>query len=421
MNLVQNIPVDFYNFLLVALFSLIIGLEQRRHHLKNEDDSKHVFGTDRTFTFFGILGYILYIIDKPNLLPFLIGSVLLTILLSIAYYYKAMVLKQLGLTSTIIALITYSLAPLIYTVPLWIFMAIIVIILIVVEIKDDLLAFTQKFDRDEFIVLAKFITISGVILPLLSHKPFSASINISPYKFWLAIVAISGISYLSYILKKFIFPHAGLILTALLGGLYSSTATTVILAKKSKSENVIGSISGSIILATGVMYVRLYILALIFNGEVAKELFLPFLILVFVATGIGIFFLKNKEHDQKEVNIKVDKNPLEFKTALIFGILFAFFAVLTNYVISHLGREGVNILSLIVGVTDIDPYILNLFQTVNAHITTSLIVSSTILATASNNLIKMIYALILGNKKLRSQIVSGFLILIALSFILTFV
>lgn len=74
------------------------------------------------------------------------------------------------------------------------------------EQKESFLNFTKKFDDWEFVPLAKFLVIVSVILPLLPDKPISVIINISPYKFWMAIVAVSGISYFYYLLK-FYFPN----------------------------------------------------------------------------------------------------------------------------------------------------------------------------------------------------------------------
>ncbi|VAX24244.1 hypothetical protein MNBD_IGNAVI01-2622 [hydrothermal vent metagenome] len=416
MEVIKSIPIDLQNFILVALMSLILGLEQRRHHLNENVD--FLFGTDRTFALVGILGFILYVIDKSTMLPFLLGGGGLLFLLGIAYYFKIKIQNKFGLTSVIIAMITYSLAPLIYLQPSWLVMLVIVTVLIIVEIKEDLFEFTRKFGRDEFTILAKFIIIAGVILPLLPHEPISKSINISPYQFWLTIVAISGISYSSYILKKFIFPNSGIMLTAILGGLYSSTATTVILAKKSKNKNASTKTAAGIISATGVMYFRIFILAWIFNRQVAYELVLPFLLLIIASAVISFIFLKNSKSSEEKFKVEPDKNPLEFRTALIFGLLFSLFAVLTNYVVSNFGNEGINILSLIVGVTDIDPYILNLFQDISASISIATVVSATIIATASNNAVKMIYALMLGGTSIKKQAIIGFSIIIALSFII---
>ena len=86
MTIVHYIPDEFIQFLLVLVFSLIIGLEQRRHHINENEDL--LFGTDRTFTFIGLLGYVLFIADPKSHVPFLAGFVITGILLAIQYFQK---------------------------------------------------------------------------------------------------------------------------------------------------------------------------------------------------------------------------------------------------------------------------------------------------------------------------------------------
>ncbi len=416
MEIVSQIPKDLSNFLLVVLFSLLIGLEQRRLHIELEFES--LFGTDRTITLIGILGFILYIVMPGNLALFFAGGFVLSAFLGIYYFNKIKIKNQWGFTSLIIALITYCLTPLVYLQPPWMVMLIVVTILIVVEIKESLFQFSKKFDRNEFTTLAKFIIIAGIVLPLLPHDPISKLINISAYQIWLSIVAVSSISYFSYLLKKFVFPNSGIILSAVLGGLYSSTATTIILAKKSKEENDVAAITSGIIAATGMMYIRILILAWIFNFNVAMRLLPYFVAFVIISTVlIGLLQIKRKTVNDEPLKVNNTQNPLEFKTALVFGLLFGFFAVITNLVVTNYGNIGVNILSFIVGVTDIDPYILNLFQHTDSSLHINTIVNATIIATASNNFIKMIYTLILGESKIKKNIVIGFSVLIVVSII----
>jgi uncharacterized membrane protein (DUF4010 family) len=420
MGIVSQIPQDLINFILVVLFALLIGLEQRKLHIDSEFES--LFGTDRTITLIGIAGYILYILNPQSLVLFYAGGFIISAFLAIYYYNKIKIRNQWGLTSIIIALIVYFLAPLIYLEPRWVVMLIVVTILIVVELKESLFNFSKKFDSNEFTTLAKFLIIAGIILPLLPHEAISKSINISPYQVWLSIVVVSAISYFSYLLKKFVFPDSGIILSAILGGLYSSTATTIILAKKSKEENDEIKIVSGIFAATGMMYVRILILAWIFNTQVAI-LLLPYFISFFILTIIIIAVqqIKNKTDNILSLNVNETHNPLEFKTALVFGLLFGFFAILTNIVVTDFGNMGVNILSFIVGVTDIDPYILNLFQRIDGSIHINTIVNATIIASASNNLIKMIYAIILGKPVIRKKIILGFSILVVISILSTII
>ncbi len=416
MEIFAQIPKDLINFLLVVIFSLLIGLEQRKLHVIEEHE--YIFGTDRTITLIGILGFILYITMPANMILFFAGGVVLSALLGIYYYNRIKVKNHWGMTSIITALITYFLTPLVYLQPPWLVMLVVVTILIVVEMKESLFNFSKKFDRNEFTTLAKFIIIAGIILPLLPHNPVSDQISISPYQIWLTIVAVSGISYLSYLLKKFVFPDSGIILSAILGGLYSSTATTVVLAKRSRSESEVSKIISGIFAATGMMYLRILLLAFIFNQKVAIAL-LPFFIFFGIVSFAVTLFFRNTEdtaelHEGKSSD---DHNPLEFKTAFIFAILFGVFAVVTNFVLINYGSVGVNILSFIVGVTDIDPYILNLFQHGGTNLYISTIVNATIIATASNNLIKMIYAIILGRKDIKKRIILGFSVIILVSIV----
>ncbi|MDW5290894.1 DUF4010 domain-containing protein [Formosa sp. PL04] len=188
--------------------------------------------------------------------------------------------KTFGATSLILAFITYCLAPLIYSEPAWLVILIVVTVLWIKELKSVFFKFSQKFDDQEFITLAKFLVIIGVILPLLPDTLISEDINISPYKFWMAIVAVSGISYSSYLLKKFAFPKAGMLLT---GILYSSRATTFILTKQSKEKGKNSEMASAILLAKTMMYLRILLLAYFFNKDIAVKLAPSFIVFIIVS------------------------------------------------------------------------------------------------------------------------------------------
>jgi uncharacterized membrane protein (DUF4010 family) len=421
-ELINLLPADLIKFILVVLFSLLIGLEQRRQFLSSSIGSR--FGTDRTFTLIGILGFILYKLAPDTLIPFLGGGLVLGLFLAVFYFNKSYHQKEFSITSIVVALITFCLAPLVYTQPDWLVILIIVSVLILVEIKEALFDFSKKIDDNEFITLAKFLVIGGVILPLLPNTTFFESITISPYKFWLAIVAVSAISYISYLLQKFVFPQSGILLTGILGGLYSSTATTFILAKKSKESIEDYKITAAIILATSMMFIRIYILALLFNKAIAIELAPAFSILAILSTAIAIYFIwldkkqENKPVQKSEINSL--SNPLEFKTSLVFGILFIIFALLTGFVNEQYGTSGIKILSFVVGVTDIDPFIINIFQN-KWTISDGVLATAVINAVTSNNLLKMIYGVSLSKKSIHKPLCISFCLITLIGLLLSFI
>ncbi len=418
----QNyIPEAFVRFLLVLVFSLIIGLEQRRHHISENEDL--LFGTDRTFTFIGLLGYVLFIANTQSYIPFLAGFLVIGFLLGINYFQKISQHSNYGLTTSILALLTYCLPIMVFTQPVWLVLAFVVVILILTELKPHFISIAKKASEEEYITLAKFIAFAGVILPLLPDQPISAQIPISPYRLWLAVVVVSGISYISYLLRKFVFPDSGIILTGILGGLYSSTATTMIIARHEKEGTIENNAVSAIMVSTGMMYLRIIFLAFLFNTTISRVITIPLLILFVISMLLSKFSLIRKSGiipiETENKIITGNRNPLELKTAAIFGVLFIFFAVITDYVIKTYGNSGVTTLAYIVGVTDIDPFLLNLLQ----HNTIAELIAgmAIINATNSNNLLKMVYAITLGSKAIRKSLILNFSVLIFSGFIVSII
>jgi len=413
MQILNYIPEGFINFILVLVFSLLIGLEQRRRHIDAQDD--RLFGTDRTFTFIGLLAYVLFIADQTKYIPFLIGFIIVGILLSVQYYHKIGQNRQYGLTSTILALLTYCLPIMIFTQPVWLVLSFVVALLLITEMKNDFLKLSKKASEEEFIIIAKFIAFAGVILPLLPETNISDRIPISPYQLWLSIVVVSGISYASYLLKKFVFPDSGIKLTGILGGIYSSTATTVILARQSKEGHSDTQTVSAILIATGMMYLRILVLAFLFNPSVAMSLSVSFLLMFLLAFLLSKFISEEKSNSKTDENQKFtptkNKNPLELRTAAVFGLLFVVFALITDFVLKRYGSSGITSMAFVVGVTDIDPFLLNLLQQ-KSGIEQSTIVLAILNATNSNNLLKMIYGTTLGTKSIRKRLIIGFSVLI---------
>ncbi len=421
MEYIEFIPQKLTDFLLVTLYSLIIGLTVRRLH-SEKDSIEKLFGTDRTLTFIGILGYILLLAENENLIPYLGGGLIVSFFLGIYYWRKTEDKESFGFTTMVVALITYCIPLLVVTQPAWFTILIVVTVLIFTESKSSFVEMSRKFDKDEFITLAKFLAIAGVILPIVPNKPIVPFLEITPFKIWIAVVVISGISYLSYLLRKFVFMRSGITVSALLGGLYSSTAVTVILSKKGKNyDNNPSPFATGIILSMAMMYLRILVLMIIFNYKLSIMLAPYFVVMILVSIGAaGVLYLRNKHFEKVLVpEITADKNPLEFKVAIIFTLLFVAFSFITYYVIEWFGVSGLNALSWLVGISDIDPFLLNLFQG-EFNVPVNMVALSCMQAVISNNIIKTLYGSFLAGPKLRKMIVTGMLIIIIANSVLLF-
>ncbi len=406
-ELLFHFPKPLINFATVFFFSLLIGMEQRRHYSQKQKSS---FGTDRTFTFIGILGFVL--VSFPTPFFFIAGFLVLAFLLGIFYYSKIKDGQGYGLTSVVLALLVFSMPLMVQSEPRWMVLLLYVLLLLLAELKGFFESFSRQLDKDDFFTLSKFIIMAGIILPVLPHQNISSYLTVSPYQIWLAVVVISSISYISYILKKYIFPESGLLLTGILGGLYSSTGTTFIVARKSNEQMTTANhYAGAILIATAMMYLRIFVLMFLFNKPLAVES-LPyffFLLLVALLTAWWIYRRNDGVEDTRARISGEHNNPLEFKIATIFSLLFMLFSALTVFTLRFFGTTGLTVLSFLVGFTDIDPFLMNLFQGTHT-VTAAILAIATLQAIFSNNVLKMVYGMVLSRGEVRRLIGIGFLV-----------
>jgi uncharacterized membrane protein (DUF4010 family) len=425
MDFLQQIPEIFLNFVITVALSFLIGFEQRKRRDEESDGGNEKpspsFGTERTFAFIGTLGFIMYTIAPQNLAPFITGGIILSGFLGIFYWAKIKDTKSYGLTSIVVALITYSIGPVIITEPKWLTVLIVVAVLILVEQKEYFKRLSKKIDSEDFTTLGKFLIVAGVILPVVPRDIAIPYVNLTPYEIWLTVVIVSGISYASYLLQKYFFKKSGILITAILGGTYSSTATTVIISKRSrefgKSSNVYAA---SIVLANAMMYLRVLILMFIFNSALAFSMLPYFGSLIAAAFLTGIFLYIRKKPKQRDLVSTVTANPLELKVSLLFAGLFILFSFVTSYTVQNFGTAGLDILSFITGFTDIDPFLLNIFQG-KYELPPETLGRSALQAIISNNILKSIYILSFAENhtKITAGIAMGFLTLLTGAFAVT--
>ncbi len=417
----QYLPEELVTFVLVTVFSLLIGLSQRRISLKREGETT-LFGTDRTFTFIGILGYLLYILDPTDFRLFMGGGAILGVLLALNYYVKQMKYHVFGVTTIVIALITYCLAPIVATQPSWFYVMVVVTVLLFTELKHTFTELAQRMKNDEMITLAKFLAISCIILPMLPKENLIPGIELAPYTIWLTTVVVSGISYLSYLLRRYVFRQSGILVSGIIGGLYSSTATITVLARKSRTATAdeAPEYVSAMLMAVSMMFLRFLILISIFNQETFGVIYPYLLTMSLVTAGMGWYIHSRRPVSvEKVMEEEESSNPLEFKVALIFAVLFVVFTFLTHYTIVYTGTSGLTVLSFVSGLSDITPFILNLLQGTGG-VATMVITACSLQAILSNIAVNLCYGLFFAGRKsaLRPWMWRGFGIVLAANVLL---
>ena len=205
---------------------------------------------------------------------------------------------------------------------------------------------------------------------------------------------------------------------AILGGVYSSTVTTIALSRRSNTVDSPNLFTGGILMASGVMYLRILVLLAMFNRELLMQLVIPALCLC--ATAIFVGYLWSKRSGDSSVDFIENsqvKNPLEISTAFIFGSLFVFMMIATKFAVDHFGNNGVYTLAGIMGLMDVDPFVMSLTQTSSHFGSITIVANAIFIAASSNNLLKGIYAFSLSSEKSRFQTLILMLLLAAIGLI----
>jgi uncharacterized membrane protein (DUF4010 family) len=388
--------------ILVALFlSFLIGLEREEHKTAAEHYS---FGGIRTFPLIGLAGYSIALLSGSQIMPLMVGFLVVGSFLLLSYWRKLSVSGDpAGVTSEISGLVTFLVGALASYGHLWTATFLTVASLLLLELKEALEKLPTRIPSNEILTFAKFLLLTAVVLPIVPREEFGR-FHISPFKTWLVVVAVSTISYASYIAQKLTKGRGGVLLAGFLGGAYSSTVTTVALSRRAKTAQHPHLFAAAILVASGAMYLRLLALLALFNRPLASTLLPAFMALATVAIGVG--WLWSRKPDATTVTPQSDfepSNPLELTTAFVFALVFVTMLIATQLALAHMGRSGLNTLAAIMGIVDVDPFVMGITQATRTGIPLRVAAAAIVVAASSNNLAKGIYAYSFGDKKTGAQ------------------
>jgi uncharacterized membrane protein (DUF4010 family) len=383
------IPTPAVQIALVLLLSFLIGFEREEH---KQAEGKMMFGGVRTFPLIGLVSYALALLSGTDLLGWMLGFAVVGGFMLLSYQRKLVASEDAGITTEMSGLATYLLAGLVYQDQYWMAATIAVIAVLLLDLKKALEGLTRHVESGEIATVARFLVLTVVILPIVPDHAYTR-FALNPFRTWVVVVAVSGVSFGSYVVQRLLKGRGGVMVSALLGGAYSSTVTTVVLARDARRSRRPNLFAGSILAASGVMYARFLILIAFFNVAVARALLPGFTIGALVGALGGWFVATRGDRtDGTTPSAGPKANPLEIKAALLFAVVFVALLVVTTLVKESLGRTGLYTLAGIVGVTDVDPFILGVTQEHATLLPLHVAATAIIIAASSNNLIKAVYA-----------------------------
>jgi uncharacterized membrane protein (DUF4010 family) len=382
------------NFALLLGLSFFFGLAFEDFYARSGESRP---GGIRTFPLLALTGGALYRLDTEHLLPLVAGLVVLGAWL-IVYYHDR--IRSVGADGTpygelmvpVCNVLAYLLGPISLSEPAWLAVGITVAAVLLLTGRERLHDFARRLELREIVIAGEFLILTGLVLPLLPDRPVTTLTAITPYKAWLALLAVCTISYASYLLRRYVAPESDLWIAAL-GGLYSSTATTVVLARRAAADRAaLPRARAGMVLATALMYPRVLAVIAFFNLPLAAQLAPSLLSLAALGLAVAFFYYRRAGAAPAEAPHEAPRNPLELSAAALFAVLFVLVSIASSWVKSRFGETGIEMLAAIVGFTDVDPFVLSLAQGVAGPLPEGGAAAAVLIATASNNLLKAGYA-----------------------------
>ncbi len=381
---------------------LLVGMQREKH---NKDKIAGV----RTFTLISILGvvagFLTRLYDNPFILP-LIGLAIAAMFIT-ANFMKLH--KQdhptMGQTTEMAALLMFAIGAYLVVGDQIIGVIMGAAIAILLYIKDHLHNFIGNLEDKDISAIMILAGISLIILPLLPDKTFGPFEVLNLRNIWLMVTLIVGISVIGYFIYKFIGKKYGILSNGILGGIISSTATTVSYARFTKNSKNIHKASAFVIFAAAtVSLVRVMIeIGAVIPSQLSK-IIVPIIALFILMIGLSVilFYLINKESTSDDM--PTPENPAQIKSALMFGSIYAIILLAVAFTEQELGNKGLYIAAFVGGLANKDAITLSLSQSIRSGLDTNFGWRLIMVASLSNLLFKIVLCAVLGTKQLTKWI-----------------
>lgn len=395
----------FIGLLVAAGVGLIIGLERE---FNTHDKPGHLGGI-RTFALVAVLGYVTAWVAAQNYMSVLICVLAGFFLLVAVAYHKQAMEGNMGLTTEVALLVTLVLGVAIAAGYMREALAVVVLTTLILSLKEQLHGIIRRITQEELFAFIKFIVLALLILPLLPDEPFGPAGLLNLRDMGWIVVLVLSISFAGYLMLKFGSPHKGIMLTAVLGGLFSSTLIAWVFSARSRErKDVAPAFGAGIVLASTIMFVRVFMLTTVFYYPVAWMLFPALLLMLLVSLLPSWNLLRNRSMESETPQLEPG-NPLDIKNAVFFVLLYIGVTLLMFGSRQWLGTTLTYLSGALAGIADMDAITISTSKwaaaTPDSNRQAAIII---LLAVMSNSVFKLLVSVFNGAAELRRPVLLGF-------------
>jgi len=380
---------------------LLIGLE--RGWKDREDPEGSRIAGFRTIGLIGLFGGLIATIDQGQGFVLAGGLVAIALLLRQGYQDRLKSSDEVSVTTLMAALLAYALGAVAVLGSSQIAAMGGVVTTFLLWIRVPLHAFLDRLNESEISAFLRWLLISIVVLPLLPNQDYGPYDALNPRTIWLMVVAISGLSFLAYVGTKWFGQKSGLLLTAFLGGLVSSTAVTLAVARMVRKEKLVKGVAlSAICLAWTMMLIRTGIVVSVIAPNLLKEI-APTLVAMLVVIGIAFSIMLHRSGVQTHGEDMALKNPLDLKEAATFAIVLTLALLISKSAATQFGSKALLLVSSVTGAIDIEAVSLSVPKLAGSIVSSRTAVLAIAFAMMSNTVFKgIVFVTVSNGRYLRS-------------------
>lgn len=403
-TLLSDIGLEFIQAFLLSLgIGLLMGLERERNPASRAGL--------RTFGLVTLLGTVCAVLAVRTESPWLIAAGLVVVgAMMISAYHRQPDASDPGTTSVVALLLAFCYGAMVWYGYRTVAVMLAIMTTILLYFKAELQTVSKQLTRRDITSVLQFCVLSLVILPILPDRNFGPYDTLNPYQVWWMVVLISGVSLAGYAALRIVGQRHGAPILGLLGGLASSTATTLVYARHARASTALIQLSLVVILTANlIVLVRLATVAAIVQPGILPTL-LPVLGAGLVAGVAFVTYAWRKMEGSDELPELDLRNPTELATALTFGAVYAVVLLLSAALSDKAGNLGLYVVALVSGLTDVDAITLSTLRLFGqGKLAAEEATTAILLAMLANLAFKFGIVVSVAGSALAKRLITGFL------------
>ena len=387
------------NFASALAAGLLIGAE-RGWQGRNSEDNQLVAGI-RTFALSSLLGAFAMLLGEHfDVAAWAVVFAGFAALVVASYFGGLQRTGDLGLTSEVALLITFLLGSLAMAGYAGLAAAGAVAVALLLSLKQSLHGALQRLSEAELSGALKLLFISLVLLPALPNQGYGPWQVFNPYAIWWMVVLIAAIGFVAYVAIRLVGTRHGLLLTALLGGIVSSTAMTLTLARLGQGRHLQALLACGLLATSALMFPRVLLEVGLINRNLLMPLLWPLGVAALIYAAGALLYYRRAGSESAETAEPPLQNPFELAPALRFATLLVLILLLVEGARHWLGAMGVYLVALLSGLADVDAITLSLARSAHTDLSSQVAVHGIFLAALSNSLAKAVLIALIGGRQL---------------------